>query len=258
VTEGAMPLPPQDFDSYLAAQAANLSQVRRLDEFRFVERVIELYEHSFRARARRDPDVRFAQLLTICHGALLSAAASLGRALPGDAIPVTRRAVEAASLAAAFKADEQNYVRWLAEEQRLARWQQREQGVQPKGPLSTGITYPPGVAQLRSHLGTMSDAGAHLTPEFISTQRTRLERGEGLGGRVIFSYFETEQRELERMLLYVASIHLEILDAFDDVFNGAFRADQEWMRRRAEIATFGKALMTRFRPDLMTPDEPSS
>ena len=41
------PLRPSDFNSYLEAQARNLSEVRRLPEFNFVERVIELYDHSF-------------------------------------------------------------------------------------------------------------------------------------------------------------------------------------------------------------------
>ena len=50
----------------------------RLPEFKLVERVIALYERSFVLRAR-DPDVRFLQLFIVCHGALLSAAATSGR-----------------------------------------------------------------------------------------------------------------------------------------------------------------------------------
>ena len=75
----ANPRKPQDFDSYLEAQAHNLGEIRQLPEFTLVERVIILYERSFTLR-NRDPNVRFLQLFIVCHGALLSAAATIGRA----------------------------------------------------------------------------------------------------------------------------------------------------------------------------------
>jgi hypothetical protein len=73
--------------------------------------VTRLYDRSFALRAR-DPDVRLLQLLIICHGALLSGAATIGRGVPGDTIAITRRAVEATRLAAAIKSDPVNYERW--------------------------------------------------------------------------------------------------------------------------------------------------
>jgi len=240
------PPPPQNFDSYLEAQTLNLGEIRRLPEFNFVERVIRLYERSFVLRAR-DPDVRSLQLFIICNGALLSAAAAIGRALPGDTIAVTRRAVEAASLALAAKADPANYERWLDAEKRSARWEARAEGRQPKEQAGRGISYPPRANNLRAHLGTLSDIGVHLTPEFISTQRHRIEPIEGTpGGRLWISYFETEQRELERALLLLASIHLEILEAFNEVFDGVCHRDAEWRRQRTETARFAVALAERF------------
>ena len=243
---------------YLEAQAHNLAELRRLPEFAFVERTLALYDRSFALRAR-DPDVRALQLFIVCDGALLSAAATIGRALPGDTIALTRRAIEAASLAAAIKADPANYERWLDEEKRLARWEERNEGRQPKGQPGCQVVYPPSVNTLRSYLGTLSDAGVHLTPEFISTQRYRVEPIEGTsGGYLRIIYFETEQRELERALMLLASIHLEILEAFDGVFDGVFHRDTEWMRQREEIGRFGRVLAERFKAEAESADEKDS
>jgi hypothetical protein len=94
--------PPQQHDvvSYLEAQDHNLAELRRLPEFKYVERIHDLYDRSFALRPR-DPDVRSLQLFIVCHGALLSAAATIGRALPDDTFALTRRAIEAAALAVA-------------------------------------------------------------------------------------------------------------------------------------------------------------
>jgi hypothetical protein len=235
---------PRDFNSYLEAQARNLAELRRLPEFAFVERVMGLYDRSFALRDRGPDDVRALQLFIACHGALLSAAATVGRALPGDTIALTRRAVEAAVLAVAVEADPANYKRWLDEEKRAARWEKRNKGLKPKEQAGRGIVYPASADRLRSYLGILSDAGVHLTPEFISTQRYRIEPIEGTSGAYLrIIYFETEQRELERGLLFLGSIHLDMLEAFDGVFDGVFRRDAEWVRQREEIARFGQALI---------------
>ena len=95
-----------------------------------------------------------------------------------------------------------------------------------------------------------------MTPEFISTQRWRLEPIEGTkGGFLRINYFETEQRELERALMLVASIHLEILELFDDVLGGAFRRDAEWARQREEIRRLGAALAQRFQAEANSKEE---
>jgi hypothetical protein len=208
-----------------------------------------LYDLSLPLRPR-DPDVRFLQLFIVCHGALLSAAATIARALPGDTYALTRRAVEAAALAAAVKADPANYERWLDEERRLARWEGRLGGEKPRVQPGRGIVYPPSVDRLRSYLGTLSDAGVHLTLEFIAMQRYRIEPIEGTpGGYLRISYFETEQRELERALMFLGSIHLEMLEIFDGVFDGAFRRDVGWVRQREEIDLSGRSLAERFRQE---------
>jgi hypothetical protein len=168
---------------------------------------------------------------------------------------VTRRAVEAATLAAAIKFDPDNYERWLDPEARLARWEERHQGRRPKKQPGQGIKYPPVVEQLRAHLGTLSDMGTHLTPEFILTQRYRVEPIQGTkGGFLQFSYFEREQRELERMLMFVATVHLQILEVFNELFGGVFHHDEEWVRSRDEITRYARPLAERFRAEAN--DEP--
>jgi hypothetical protein len=103
---------------------------------------------------------------------------------------------------------------------------------------------------LGSYLGILSDAGVHLTPEFISTQRWRLEPIEGTpGGYLRIMYFETQQRELERALMLLVSIHLEILEVFVGAFDGVFHRDDEWMHQRGEIARYGIELAKRFKTE---------
>ena len=246
---------PRDFNSYLEAQAHNLAELRRLPEFEFVEHVMRLYDRSFALRTR-DPDIRALQLFIVCHGALLSAAATIARALPGDTIALTRRAIEAASLAVAIKADPANYERWIDEAKRLARWEARNEGRKPKGQAGRDVIYPPSLDGLRAHLGTLSDAGVHLTPEFILTQRFRIEPIEGTpGGYLRIIYFETEQKELERALLLLGSIHLQILEAFDSVFDGVFLRDAQWVRQRYEIAQVARPLAERFKAEALEKED---
>ena len=147
-------------------------------------------------------------------------------------------------LALSIKTDPANYERWRDEKKRLSRWGKRLEGEKPKEQAGREIVYPKSVERLRSHLGTLSDAGVHLTPEFIAAQRYRIDPIEGTpGGYLRISYFETEQRELERALMFLGSIHLEMIEAFDAVFDGVFRRDAEWVRQREEISRFGQAII---------------
>src|SRR4029453_9674347 len=89
----------------------------------------------------------------------------------------------------------------------------------------------------------------------IAAQRYRIEPIEGTpGGYLRIIYFETEQRELERALMFLGSVHLQMLEAFDGVFDGAFRRDVEWVRQREEIDRFGRPLAERFRPEAESGD----
>ena len=118
------------FDAYLEMQSNNLSESRHLPHFTMVESISALYDLTIRI-ASRAGETNSRELLIVCHRALLSAAATIGRALPSDSLGVTRRAVEAARLAVALKHDPKNFERWLSEEQRMARWNARTEGVKP-------------------------------------------------------------------------------------------------------------------------------
>jgi hypothetical protein len=155
-------------------------------------------------------------LLVIGHRALLSAAATIARGLPADSVAVTRRAVEVALVAVAAKHDESNLVQWLSSEQRLARWNARDLGEKPEV-LKVNYTYPtlPLVHFLKRDIGTLSDMGTHFTPEFVIAHPTRIEKREDGGGIVHYSYFQTDQREIERSLAELLASHFRILGAFD-------------------------------------------
>ena len=60
-----------------------------------------------------------------------------------------------------------------------------------------------------------------------------------------------EQTELERALLLLGSIHLEILEAFDSVFDGVFLGDAEWLRQREEIVRAAQPLAARFKAEAL-------
>src|SRR5215472_17070343 len=93
-----------DFEGYLRVQSRNLTRTRRLPHFGLVDLVDALYRRSFDVIASSVGQLQ-VQLFVACHQALLSAAATIGRCQPVDAVAVTRRAVEIARVAAAINYD---------------------------------------------------------------------------------------------------------------------------------------------------------
>ncbi len=116
-----------DFEGYLTAQQRNLEQIRRLPHFALGLFLNDLYQHSIDLIPPTS-SLHLGHLFIVCHKALLSALTIIGRGLPDDAGGITRRAVEAACLARAFKHDRTNVRRWLAYEARMARWATRQSG----------------------------------------------------------------------------------------------------------------------------------
>jgi hypothetical protein len=157
--------------------------------------------------------------------------------------------VEAARLALAIKHDPANVERWTRTEDRLARWEARKDGTKPAR-LRDEIAYPSEHAMVESlgrTLGILSDAGAHVTPEFMSTQRWRVEK-TALLSKVHFLYFESEIRQIQRALIFLVTVHLEILGgAFDECFDGAFRTDTRWAQQYQRIAQAGAAALQKLR-----------
>jgi hypothetical protein len=241
------------FDAHLAAQEHSLGELRSLPEFKLIEAIDALYDRSVRVLAPNPPPDLF-QLLVACRRALLSAAATIGRGSPADALVSTRRGIEAACLAVAINHDPANREKWVGAERRLSRWADRRKGVKPKQP-SKSVVYPasPLVESLRAKLEIISDAGIHFTPTFLSMQRWRVERAHDPAQRgpalVRFASSETSQRELERALMFLASVHLEILDVFVGCFDGVFYRDAEWLRIRRGIVRQARLLVKPFRSE---------
>jgi len=239
------------FDGYIAAQEHSLRELRCLPEFMLIEAIDALYDRSVRVLVPNPPP-QLLQLLIACRQALLSAAATIGRASPADALAITRRGIEAACLAVAINHDPTNRDKWIGAERRLSRWADLRQGVKPKQP-SKSVVYPgsPLVESLRAKLEILSDAGVHFTPGFLSMQRWRVERqpDPAQPGPALFRFasFETSRRELERALMFLASVHLEILDVFVGCFDGVFYRDAQWLRMRQGIVREGRLLAKWFR-----------
>src|SRR5207249_8544373 len=156
---------------------------------------------SYRIRHRS-----FSSFSSLAVKPFLSAAATIGRASPADALAITRRGIEAACLAVAINHDPTNRDKWIGAERRLWRWADRRKGVKPKQP-SQSVVYPasPLVESLRAKLEIMADAGVHFAVGLLSMQRWRAERppDSALPGPALvrFAYPEGSRRELERALM---------------------------------------------------------
>jgi hypothetical protein len=231
------------FDEYLAAQQYNIEQLRRLPHFtELILPVHDLYDRAVQLVPPSAP-VIFGRLLLLSHRNFLSAAALSLRALPDDAAAVTRRAIEAARTALAFRHDRENLQRWIAEDERMARWEQRRQGEKPKK-FTLNLTYPPNHElsdQLGKIFGILSDAAAHFTPEFLSQQTWRVVNGSTETSKVHLSYF-SDQESVERSLRVLAGEHLLCLAAFDECYDGAFSQDAGWGAARIGVQEAGRRL----------------
>jgi hypothetical protein len=231
-------------DEFIEHDEYNLQQIKLgLPHFReLMPQVHALYSRSIDLMLGTTETVFFAENLLLCHKAFLCAAATIGRRHPDDAAPITRRAIEAASLAVAVRADATNFGRWQAYEERLKRWKERDSGKKPK-PFYPIIKYPdnPRLASLRGYLGTLSDAFIHFTPEFAAGHDWRkVKRGDG--GYLELAYLTVDQRMIEQQLLLLGGIHINILDLFVECFDYAFAKDPEWAAIRLDVEERAKAL----------------
>jgi hypothetical protein len=219
-----------------------LAIAKGLPHFNRVVPVIDgLYDRSLALiRVGDAPALFYGKTLLLCHKAFLCAALTIGRRHPDDAAAITRRAIEAVSIARAVKYDAGNLERWQAYEKRLARWQARTAGERPS-PFNPDIKYPPGhplLEEIRRFLGTLSDSFVHFTPEFFDGRGWKTERA-GEGGELAMPYMEVDQRIIERELIMLGGIHVRILDLLDECFDGAFVADGTWRERREQVVTIG-------------------
>jgi hypothetical protein len=231
-------------DAFLEHDEFNLRKIRSgLPMFReLMPYVHALYDRSLDLILGNVDTIFFAENLLMCHKAFLCAAATIGRRHPDDAAPITRRAIEAASLAVAVKADPDNFGRWQAYEERLKRWAERDAGRKPRT-FYPDIKYPnnPRLESLRRHLGTLSDAFVHYTPEFAAGHDWRkVKRGDA--GYLELAYMTVDQRMIEQQLLLLGGIHVTIVDLFVECFDYLPAKDREWAAIRSDVERRATAL----------------
>lgn len=236
----------EGIEKFLENDEYNLQEVRtRLPYFtELMPYVHHLYSRSIELipRAAEAQTLLFAESLLLCHKGFLCAAATIGRRHPEDAAPITRRAIEVASLAVAVKSDPANFEKWQAYEARIKRWAERRAGKKPRT-FYPDIKYSayPRLNGLRGYMGILSDAFVHYTPEFTAGQDWK-KVAHGDGGYLELPYLTTDQAVIEQQLFLLGGIHIQILDLFAECFDYVFAKDSEWASIRADVGRRAEAL----------------
>lgn len=212
---------------YFEVQKKNLKNALQWEIFAgLLSGVDRLYEIALQSVPQEGPAV-FGQFVLVCHKSFLAGASLIGQAQPDDAAPITRRAIEAARLAAAIKENPANLQEWVAFEERTKRWQAREEGRKP-GSLSVRIDVKhPLILELMETWGILSDARIHFTPEYFTS--LGWIKGDTL------RYFTEDQRILEREIALLAATHRKILHVLDWCLDGAFSGNTQWTRLMSEL-----------------------
>jgi hypothetical protein len=229
VGEGAWPV---QLDAFMAAEAKQADQTRRLAEFSdLIPLVDRLYEQAVPVLTNRAHPI-VALFFMLCHRGFLAAAATIIRGRPDDAGATTRRTIELVKSACAIRHDPRNLKRWLASEQRRSRWQARNTGTRSKAKLPA-LKYPEGhpvVGQLGLLEGVLSDAFVHFTPEQVSA----LPYGVVEGRAIRLGYLVDDPWLLRNQLSILASVHVLAFKIFDECLEGALSRDLAWR------ATYGR------------------
>jgi hypothetical protein len=224
-------------DDYIDADAYNLESVRtRLPHFNaLVPPLHSLYQRS--SELLPSDQLVFGRATLLCHKAFLSAAVTIARLHPDDAAAPTRRAVEAAQVCLAIKADPDNLERWKNAEHRLARWAARHEGRDP-GRLKRAVKWPkdhPLFEALDRTLGTLSDLYVHFTPEYVYGQAWEHDEAAGELVNVKLAFQEKNVGRALGQLVNLARIHLHIHSVLDTCLDCRLSGDAEWERRRAIV-----------------------
>jgi hypothetical protein len=232
-------------NDYFDAQRANLSISLGWEPFAAIFPLVDKLYVDAIGLTPSGPSSIFGQLLLICHKSFLSAAALIAQAQPEDAGPITRRAIEAARIAAMFKTDPAKGAEWMEDNRRLERWADRRDGKKPK-PLfvEIGVLRPeiaPTIDELMRMSGVLSDVYAHFTPEFLD----QLE-WQKRDASMHLNYFTRDQRELKRAIVLTSGIHLRILDVIDWCLDGAFKLNPDWLKSQETLVERASPLAKEF------------
>lgn len=214
-------------DAYLEAQRKNLDQGVATSIYRELVNAIDIAYRVAFERAPAGTQLVHNRIFLICHKSLLAAASLIAQAQPEDSVAITRRAIEAAKVALAIKANSENGNKWLAFDERQARWLARDQGDKPKffKVEFESIRGDAVIDTLDRFLGILSDAYVHFTPEFYSTLSWEYRQTSTEKGEMFLHYFQPNFRELERAFIMLGAVHGTILKAFDRCFDGSMAAD---------------------------------
>jgi hypothetical protein len=230
-------------ETFIEGQRCNIEQVKRMPIFRdLIGSLDRAYRSAIGAVPRLGVALIFGRILLICHKSMLSAATLIGQGQPEDSTGVTRRAVEAARVALAIRLNDENAAQWTAYQGRHDRWLRRQQNERPK-PFRVefrDIRGHPLIERLDTHLGILSDASVHFTPEFYSSLDWEVNRTEDGQGEVYLNYFQRNPREIELQYIFLGAAHLTILEALDSCCDGKFQLDTCCREPFAEFVRIGR------------------
>lgn len=237
-------------DRYVEGQRQNIENVMRMPVFRDqIGSVNYAYRAAIEALPRLNAPIIYGRILLICHKSLLSAATLIGQGQPDDSTGITRRAVEAARVALAIKLNDENAAQWTAYQERHDRWLKRLQNERPK-PFRVDfrdIRGNPLIDRLDLHLGILSDASVHFTPEFYSSLDWDIKQRDDGQGEITLNYFNRNPREIELHFNFLGAAHLTILESLDDCYDGGFRQDPTCQGPFREFVEIGRLFTEAYR-----------
>lgn len=136
-----------------------------------------------------------------------------------------------------------NALQWTAYQERHDRWLKRQQNEKPR-PFVVRFADVQGDAlmeRIDTHLGILSDASVHFTPEFYSNLDWEVRQTPEGNGEVYLNYFHRSQREIERQFITLSAAHLTILEALDRCCDGRFRQNDACRERLGRFVHLGRA-----------------
>lgn len=163
----------RDWETFVSSSRSFFDANRESPLFELIRSLDKLYQAAHASDAFPKTGAERQEFLrkcfALCHWSMLAAATNTGSGLPEDGPSITRRALEAAKVCVAIKADPTNFEEWRASEQRSARWSARAAGHKPKGPPVSpqykNVSANPFYQEIQALIGVLSDAAVHFTPE---------------------------------------------------------------------------------------------
>ncbi len=238
-----------NFQDYFTAQKTNLDNAFKFAPFAVLFPIV----HDLYVTAARliPPDHQFGPFVLIGHKEFLAAASLIGQAQPDEAVPITRRAIEMAQAAVAFRKDSENIKKWTAFPERIARWIARQRGEKPRRLNVKLADDHPSVQELMGIYGMMSDTAVHFTPEHVAALRW-----EAGGGERRLQYFNGDQRIIEREILLLVSVHILILKLLDWCMDNAISKDVSWTSLMTALQQKARPFAEKFKPSEIQPPSP--